>query len=77
MKSCKPCPTPYKPHTQLLKDEGTPMTDSTLSRSLVGALQYLTFTRPDIAFAMNYACQFMSNPTDARFHLVKRIFKYL
>ncbi|XP_028959327.1 uncharacterized mitochondrial protein AtMg00810-like [Malus domestica] len=77
MKSCKHCPTPYKPHTSLFKDEGTPITDPTLFRSLVGPLQYLTFTGPDIAFAVNYACQFMSNPNNAHFHLVKRIFRYL
>lgn len=77
MESCKPCPTPFRPHTLLFKDEATPMTDHTFFRSLVGALQYLTFTRPDIAFAINYACQFMSNTTDAHFYLLKRIFRYL
>ncbi|KAM2445291.1 secreted RxLR effector protein 161-like [Malus domestica] len=77
MESCKPCPTPCKPHTQLLKDEGVPLPDPKLFRSLVGALQYLTFTRPDIAFVVNYACQFMATPTDEHFQLVKRILRYL
>ena len=77
MDSCKPCNTPCKPHTQLFKDEGTLLPDPTLFRSLVGALQYLTFTRPDIAFAVNYACQFMSTPTDLHLGLVKRILRYL
>lgn len=45
--------------------------------SPVGALQYLTFTRPDRAFSVNYACQFMSTPTDLHFSLVKRILRYL
>jgi hypothetical protein len=32
-------------------------------RSVVGALQYLTITRPNIAFAVNKACQFMQQLT--------------
>ena len=35
----------------------------TLYRSTVGALQYLTITRPDISFAVNRACQSMHNPS--------------
>ncbi|KAM1701493.1 hypothetical protein ACFXTN_024755 [Malus domestica] len=77
MINCRPCSTPSKPHTQLLKDEGEPLADPTVYRSLVGALQYLTFTRPDIAYAVNYACQFMTTPTEAHFCLVKRILRYL
>ncbi|XP_070668855.1 uncharacterized protein [Malus domestica] len=73
MDSSKPCSTPCKPHTQLLKDERTPLVDPTLFRSLVEALQYLTFTRPDIDYAINYACQFMVTPTYTHFCLVKRI----
>lgn len=45
--------------------------------SIVGALQYLTFTRPDIAFAVNQCCQFMHNPLDIHVVAVKRILRYL
>ncbi|XP_018501075.1 uncharacterized mitochondrial protein AtMg00810-like [Pyrus x bretschneideri] len=53
------------------------MEDPTLYRSIVGALQYLTFTRPDIAHAVNDVCQYMTQPTKAHFFLVKRISRYL
>ena len=77
MESCKPAPTPSKPHTQLLLSEGQPLTDPSAYRSIVGALQYLTFTRPDIAHSVNVVCQYMTNPTDAHMFLVKRILRYL
>lgn len=77
MSSCKPALTPSKPHTQLLVTEGTHMEDPTLYRSIVGALQYLTFTRPDTSHAVNVVCQYMTQPTTAHFFLVKRILRYL
>ncbi|CAN6713955.1 unnamed protein product [Malus baccata var. baccata] len=77
METCKPTSTPSKPHSQLLVHEGTALADPTLYRSLVGALQYLTFTRPDIAHSVNVVCQYMTHPTDMHMHLVKRILRYL
>ncbi|XP_020412069.1 uncharacterized protein LOC109947077 [Prunus persica] len=77
MVECKPCSTPAKPYQQFLKDEGVSLQDPTPYRSLVGALQYLTFTRPDIAYAVNSVCQFMTAPTDIHFGAVKRILRYL
>jgi len=43
----------------------------------VGALQYLTFTRPDICFAVNKVCQYMHAPTDSHWVAVKCILRYL
>ncbi|KAM2961779.1 hypothetical protein FF1_031321 [Malus domestica] len=77
MDSCKPANTPCKPHSQMLLHEGIPLQDSTLYRSLVGSLQYLTFTRPDIAYAVNSVCQFMTAPTYIHLISVKRIIRYL
>ncbi|XP_048431488.1 uncharacterized mitochondrial protein AtMg00810-like [Pyrus x bretschneideri] len=77
MDSCKPSATPCKPHDSLLLTEGMSLTNPTFYRSIVGSLQYLTFTRPDIAFAVNSVCQFMKAPTDVHFGVVKRILRYL
>ncbi|XP_050157447.1 uncharacterized mitochondrial protein AtMg00240-like [Malus sylvestris] len=77
MESCKPANTPCKPHSQMLLNEGKPLQDSTLYRSLVGPLQYLTFTRPDITYAVNSVCQFITAPTDVHLISVKRIIRYL
>ncbi|CAN6696160.1 unnamed protein product [Malus baccata var. baccata] len=77
MDSCKPASTPSKPHTHLLLNEGDPLSDPTLYRNIVGSLQYLTFTRPDIAYAVNTVCQFMAKPTEVHFGAVKRILRFL
>lgn len=39
-------------------------------------MQYLTFTRPKIAFAVNNVCQFMNAPTNIHLGLVKRIIRF-
>ena len=46
-------------------------------RSIVGALLYVTFTRPKITFAINQVCQFMHAPTIDHWQAVKHILRYL
>lgn len=52
-------------------------TDVTIYRMLVGSLQYLNFTRPDISFSVNTVCQSMQQPKLRHFQMVKRILRYL
>ena len=72
----KPLPTPLALGSISLQD-GTPLKDATKYRSIIGALQYCTITRPDIAFAVNKLCQFMHSPTDGHLQAVKRVLRYL
>ncbi|XP_066365373.1 uncharacterized mitochondrial protein AtMg00810-like [Miscanthus floridulus] len=76
MSECKPCSTPVDVHSKLSAD-GPPVTDPTQYRSLAGALQYLTFTRPDIAFAVQQVCLFMHDPREPHLAALKRILRYL
>lgn len=41
-----------------------PSVDPSEFRSVVGALQYLTLTRPKISHAVNLLCQFMQSPAE-------------
>jgi hypothetical protein len=77
MVAAKPCDTPCLPYHRLLKEDGEPYSNPTLFRSIVGALQYLTFTGPDIAFSVHQVCQFIQNPMVSHFTAVKRILRYL
>ncbi|KAL5550806.1 hypothetical protein UlMin_000982 [Ulmus minor] len=77
MLDCKPAKTLGATGKALSQYDGEPFEDQTKYRSLVGALQYVTLTRPDIAFDVNKACQFMHNPTTAHWLSVKRIMRYL
>ncbi|KAJ9568111.1 hypothetical protein OSB04_004077 [Centaurea solstitialis] len=76
MVSCNPCSTPADTRTKLAVD-GEPVPDPTLYRSLAGALQYLTFTRPDIAYAVQQVCLFMHDPRLTHLNALKRILRYL
>jgi hypothetical protein len=52
MADCKPCTTPVDLQANLADDSGPPVADASQFRSIAGALQYLTFTRPDIAYVV-------------------------
>jgi len=77
MTDCKPCSTPVDTQGKLSEAEGTPVTDPTAYRSLAGALQYLTFTRPDITYAVQQICLHMHDPREPHLTALKRILRYL
>jgi hypothetical protein len=65
MTSCKPVNTHIS--TSKVTILSNPLfSDPTQLRQIMSALQYLTFTRPDICFAINRVCQFMHAPTNSR-----------
>lgn len=76
MSNCKPALTPADTST---KFDGTrhPVSDPTLYRSLVGALQYLTFTRPDITYLVQHVYLFMHDPREPHFMDLKCIWRYV
>lgn len=77
MTMCKPSSTPSAPNSRLSLHDGDLLDDPTVSRSMVGGLQYLTLTRPDIAFSVNQVCQFMHQPRTSHFQAAKRIMRFV
>jgi hypothetical protein len=80
MNSCKAVSTPISTTEKLSSYIGDPLgpNDATNFRSIVGGLQYLTLTQPDLAFVVNKICQYLHAPTMV--HLVfavNKICQYL
>ncbi|XP_042950169.1 uncharacterized mitochondrial protein AtMg00810-like [Carya illinoinensis] len=67
MVESKPIATPMPSKGRLKSAAKALFPDLTMYHGLVGGLQYLTFTRPDLSYSVNYACQFMQSPTVAHF----------
>lgn len=77
MSGAKPVATPMCPNTTLTLKSGDLMKDPTQYRAVVGSLQYLSLTRPDISFAVNRLSQYMHQPTTEHWNAVKRLLRYL
>jgi len=77
MSDCKPCTTPVDTNPKLSAVDGAPVADPTDFRSLASVLQYLTFTRPDIAYAVQQVCLHMHDPREPHLAALKRILRYI
>ena len=77
MAECKPCSTPVDTNPKIAAADGTPVSDPSDFRSLAGALQYLTFTRLDIAYAVQQVCLHMHDPREPHLAALKRILRYV
>lgn len=79
MENCKSVSSPMSATGKLSRDCGKFLNepDAFKYRSMVGGLQYLTLTRPDISFAIKKVCQYLSKPTYIHWDVVKRILRYV
>ena len=77
MTDCKSCSTPVNTQPKLSADLGVPVADPTAYRSLAGALHYLTFTRPDLTYAVQQVCLYMHDPRESHLAALKRLLRYV
>ncbi|RVW73205.1 Retrovirus-related Pol polyprotein from transposon RE2 [Vitis vinifera] len=76
MLDCKPVDTPMDPNVKLVPGQGS-FRRPWRYRRLVGKLNYLTITRPDISFPVSVVSQFLQSPCDSHWDAVIRILRYI
>nr|GEU56451.1 putative ribonuclease H-like domain-containing protein [Tanacetum cinerariifolium] len=77
MESCDPVGTPMEIKDKLDLDQNETPVDATKYHSMIGALMYLTSSRPDIVHATNLCARYQAKPTEKHLKEVKKIFRYL
>lgn len=77
MQDCSPIATTLPLHPATVLGQDQPFSDASYFRCLAGKLQYITLTRPDLQFAVNFVCQKMHSPSVADFSNLKRILRYV
>lgn len=77
MDGCKPISTPFIVGRKLSKNDENPLPDNSEYRNLVGYLQYLTMTRPDVPYGVNQVSQFLHSPTTSHLEAAKSILRYI
>jgi hypothetical protein len=77
MSDCHSTTTPVDTKAKLSASDGAPVADASAYRSLASALQYLTLTRPDLAYVVQQVCLFMHDPRGSHLAFLKRILCYV
>lgn len=77
MIECKATSTPLEHNVKLCSDDGTKEVNGTMYRQLVGSLNYLTTTRPDIAYSVSILSQSMAKPCESHWKAAKKVLRYL
>ncbi|KAG8497686.1 hypothetical protein CXB51_007144 [Gossypium anomalum] len=78
MSGASATPTPMVSTPKLVAIDGSPsFADQHLFRSIVGMLQYVCITRPDLSFCVNKLSQYMNSPSDTHWKALKRVLRYL
>ncbi|RVW46185.1 Retrovirus-related Pol polyprotein from transposon RE2 [Vitis vinifera] len=65
------------PNVKFVPGQGEPLGDPGRYRRLVGKLNYLTITRPDISLPVSVVSQFLQSPCDSHWDAVIRILRYI
>lgn len=77
MSNIKVTLTPMATTPPLSKHGGDLLSNGEQFGQLIDSLQYVTLTRPDVAFSVNKLAQFMRQPTEEHWTAVKHLLRYL
>uniref|UniRef100_A0A3Q7ECW6 Reverse transcriptase Ty1/copia-type domain-containing protein n=1 Tax=Solanum lycopersicum TaxID=4081 RepID=A0A3Q7ECW6_SOLLC len=69
--------TPLELNVKYHREEGDILPDPSMFRQLVGNLNYVTITQPDISFAVQQVSQLIQAPCHLHFVAIHRIIRYL
>ena len=69
--------TPMSPNVKLTIDLLGKSVDSSLYRSMIGSLLYLTTSRPDVSYSLGVYARYQDNPKESHMIALKRIIKYV
>ena len=69
--------TPMSPNVKLTMDLLGKNVDSSLYRSMIGSLLYLTTSKPDISYNVGVCARYQANPKESHMTALKRIIKYV
>lgn len=76
MNDCNIVTTPVAADLHLTKEGDGKLVESTLYKSLIGSLRYLTVTRPDIVYGVGLLSRYMEMPRESHWQAVKRVLRY-
>ena len=77
LESASPIRTPISPNVKLIVDLLGKSVDSSLHRSMIGSLLYLTASRSNISYSVEVCSRYQANPKDSHMIALKRIIKYV
>ena len=75
--NCNPVNTLIATGTKLSREENGDFIDSTLFKSLVSSLRYLTIIKPDITYGVRLVSCYMETSKESHWLAAKRILRYI
>jgi len=77
MPPSKPVLTPFPFNCKLTPDDGELLSDPSYYRAMVGKLNFLTHTQPDLSFATKVLSQFMQQPCASHLQALHHTLRYI
>ena len=77
MNQCKVSYVPMQQNKKLYCDDGSKEVNENMYKQMVGTLNYLTTTKPDITYYVSVLSQFVEKPQEIHWNVAKVVLRYL